>query len=152
MAHNRTQIRDALVGLLTATVTSATVYSERRNRIDSTMRPLVIVSLGTDDSDASRRAMGQPVYQVEHAQVLTVEIHTDAADGQVAAEAIDQIQLEIEGALASDLTLGGLVEIIEPVGSELEMLTDQDRVIAVRSCNYLLPWRAPFGTPDIPEN
>lgn len=152
MAHNRSQIRDAVVGLLTASVSSATIYSERRNRIDSTMRPLVIVSLGTDDPDASRRAMGQPVYQVEHAQVLTVEIHTEAADGQVAAEAVDQIQLEIEGALASDLSLGGLVEIIEPAGSELEMLTDQDRVIAVRSCNYVLPWRAEFGAPDTPEN
>jgi len=96
--------------------------------------------------------MGQPVYQVEHAQVLTVEIHTEAADGQIAAESVDQVQLEVEGALASDLSLGGLVEIIEPAGSELEMLTDQDRVIAVRSVNYVLPWRAAFGTPDIPEN
>ena len=152
MAHNRTQIRDAVVTLLQATVTSATIYSERRNRIDSVMRPLCIVSMGSDDPDVSQRAMGQPTYMVEHAQVMTVEIHTEATDGQIAAEAIDQIQLEVEGALASDLSLGGLVEMIEPAGSELEMLTDQDRVIAVRSVNYSLPWRAKFGTPDEPEN
>lgn len=151
MAHNRTQIRTAVVALLTAGVTSATVYSERRNRIDSTMRPLAIVSLGASDPEAAQRAMGQPAYMVEHSQQITVEIHTEAADGQIAAEAVDQIELEIEGALASDLTLGGLVEIIEPASSELEMLTDQDRVIAVRSVSYTAPWRAAFGTPDTPE-
>lgn len=151
MAHNRTQIRDALVALLTPAL-SATVYAERRHRIDSTMRPLVIVTLAEDVFDAGRQSMGDPSFDVEHAQQVEIKIHTEGFDGEVAAVAIDQIELEIEGALASDLSLGGLVENIEPVGSGLEMNTEQDRVIAVRTVNYAAPWRSEFGKPDTPEN
>jgi len=151
VAHNRTAIRDAVVSLLKAGVTSATTYSERRQRIDSTLRPLVIVSLGEDVQDIGQAAMGQPVYEIQHDQVLTCEIHVEAAEGQECAEAIDQIELEIEAALASDMTLGGICEVIYPAASELEMQTEQDRVIAVRSVNYTIPWRCAFGSPDTPE-
>lgn len=151
MAHNRTQIRDAVMTLLTPGVTSATVYSERRHRIDSTIRPLVIVSLGEDAQDIGQAAMGQPVYEIEHVQVVTCEIHVEAATGVECAVEIDQIELEVEQSLASDLTLGGICEIIYPIASELEMQTEQDRVIAVRSVNYSIPWRCAFGSPDIPE-
>ena len=114
------------------------------------MRPLVIVSLGEDTQDTGLATMGDPIYDVEHAQALDCEIHVEAADGDSCAKAIDQIELEIEAALASDLTLGGICEIIYPAGSELEMLTEQDRVIAVGSVAYVVPWRCPFGAPDPP--
>jgi len=140
-----------VVALLQVGVTTATTYSERRHRIDSTMRPLVIVSLGEDTPDAGQSVMGSPTYEVEHTQALTLEIHVEAADGQLCAEAIDQVELEAEAALASDLTLGGLCEMIYPLSSELEMQTEQDRVIAVRSVVYTIPWRCSFGSPDIPE-
>lgn len=149
MAHNRTNIRNAVVALL-ATV-NANVLPERRQRIDSTMRPLVIVSCGTDDIDPGLSAMGTPTYEVEHAQQVTCEVHVEAADGVTAAEAIDQLELEIESALATDITLGGLIEILAPVNSELEMETSQDRVIATRSINYTAAWRSAFGSPDVPE-
>lgn len=150
--HNRTAIRNAVVALLTTGVTSAAVASERRNRIDSTIRPLCIVALGDDAYSADEMAMGQPAYDVEHAQTVTIEIHVDAATGAECAEEIDQIELEVEAALASDLELGGLVENIVPAGSEMETSTDQDRVIAVRSVAYVAPWRCTFGAPDTPES
>ena len=144
-------MRDAIVALIKTGVTSATTYSERRHRIDSSLRPLVIVSLGEDTADTGEASMGDPLYSVEHIQSVVCEIHVEAADGQVCAEAIDQIELEIESALSSDITLGGLCEIIYPVASELEMQTEQDRVIAVRSVAYAVPWRSAFGSPDTPE-
>lgn len=115
------------------------------------MRPLVIVSLGEDTPDAGQSVMGSPTYEVEHIQALTIEIHVEGIDGDICAVAIDQIELEAEAALASDLTLGGLCEIIYPVSSELEMQAEQDRIIAVRSVVYTIPWRCSFGSPDTPE-
>ena len=152
MAHNRTAIRDALLTLLSGMVTPVAVYAERRQRIDSTLRPLAIIALGDDAADAGEMAMGAGVYEVEHVQTVTLELHAEAADGETVCETIDQMELEAETLLASDLTLGGLAEIIYPIGSEIETSTDQDRVIGVRSVTYSIPWRAAFGSPDTPES
>jgi len=153
VAHNRTEIRLAVKALLDAVVspTWANVYVERRHRIDTTLRPLVIISTGNDDLEPGNRAMGSPVYDVEHSQALTLELHADGTDGDVVADTIDAMELEVEAALASDLFLGGLVEMVTPVSSELEMDSETDRIIGVRSVQYLASWRSAFGAPDTPE-
>jgi hypothetical protein len=151
VAHNRTNIRNALVALVGPALNPVALLSERRNRIDSALRPLVILSLGDDTFEPAERSMGSPVYAVEHSQAVTFEIHTEADTGEVAADDIDSIELTIEAALSTDLKLGGLVEMVFPVGSALEMETTQDRVIAVRSVNYQADWRSAFGSPDDPE-
>jgi len=150
--HNRSAIRAALAALIGPAIAPAQLLIERQQRIDSSLRPLCILSLGEDAIDIGQTAMGNPSFEVEHGQAVTVEIHTEGASGDVAAEAIDALELLVEGAIASDLKLGGLVEMMTPVSSEMEMQTDQDRVIAVRSIDYLASWRSNFGTPDIPES
>jgi hypothetical protein len=149
VAHNRTNIRNAVVAALAGI--NATVLPERRHRIDSSLRPCVIVSCGTDDIDPGLSSMGMPTFDVEHAQQVTCEVHVEAADGEAASEAIDELELEIESALAAAGDLGGIVEILAPVNSELEAETAQDRVIATRSITYTAQWRSAFGSPDTPE-
>ena len=153
MAHNRTELRNAVLALLQAipTPTAQAVYAERRRRIDATLRPLIIVSLGNDDFEPVERAMGSPSYSVEHSQALVIELHADGTDGDVVADQIDAMELEVEQALVSDLTLGGRAELITPVSSELETETEQERVIGVRTLNYIIAWRSVFGAPDTPE-
>jgi hypothetical protein len=151
VAHNRTNIRNALVALVGPALNPVALLSERRNRIDSTLRPLVILSLGDDTLEPGDRSMGFPVYEVEHSQVVTFELHTEGDTGEVAADEIDALELTIEAALSTDLQLGGIIEMLFPVGSALEMETTQDRVIAVRSVNYQADWRSAFGSPDTPE-
>ena len=151
MAHTRTQIRSALGALVKTAIDPITFLVERRYRIDPTLRPLVIMSLGEDAIQTGESAMGDPTYDVEHAQVATFELHAEGDSGEICADQIDQLELEVEAAIASDLTLGGIAEMIYPIGSELEMETTQDRVIAVRSVNYSVVWRSKFGAPDTPE-
>lgn len=153
MAHNRTEIRAAVKALIDAipSPVAANVYLERRRRIDSTLRPCIIISTGEDDQDPAERAMGGP-YQVEHTQSLLIELHADGDEGDTAADTIDAMELQVEAALASDLELGGLCELLTPVASTLEMSADTDRVTAVRGVTYSVAWRSAFGTPDTPES
>lgn len=150
MAHNRTAIRAALATAFGSLSFSAWTETPG-TRIDVTLRPRAVFTLPETAYESGEWVMGADSYDVEHSEGLTVELHADGATGENVADAIDAMELEIEAALAVDLTLGGLCENIVPIGSELEMNQEQDRVIGVRSCNYAILWRATFGTPDQPE-
>lgn len=145
--HNRTAIRSALETLLGSL--TFTVYIEHPGtRIDSALRPLGILALNSDP--AEEFTMREPP-KVTRAQELVVELHADGATGKLVAEQIDAMELELETALASDLTLGGLCQSIYPVVSEMEWEDAQDRVIGQRTVNYTIYWRSAFGSPDTPE-
>ena len=148
MPHHRTTIRNALV-TATAGLTYA-VFPERQDRIDDTLRPCAVLSLTGTEEELSRRTMG---WRVDHEQTALFELHVDAPNGRTAAESLDAMELELEAALAGGDggTLGGIVELIEPAGSELEMSREQQSVVAVRSVTYTISWRALFGQPDTPE-
>lgn len=148
MPHHRTTIRTALItafGSLTFPV-----YSERRDRLDAVTRPCAILTMTADEEDTTRRTTG---WTVEHVQTVLIELHVNASTGVEAAEAIDAMELEIEGAIAGSDggTLGGIVELVEPGGSDIEFSREQDSIVAVRSLTYVASWRARFGQPDNPE-
>lgn len=148
MPHHRTTIRNALATAVSGV--GFTVFPERQDRIDSTLRPCAVMSLTSADEDSTRRKMG---WSIEHAQTVLFELHADAPTGREVAEAIDAMELAIEAAVAGSDggQLGGLVLLIEPAGSELEMSREQSTVVGVRSVSYTASWRAPFGQPDNPE-
>ena len=148
MPHARTTIRNALTAAFSSL--TFTVHTERRRRVDTTLRPLAVMALNAVENESSERAMGSP-YEVEHRQTVLIELHADGATGLEVSETIDAMELEIEQALAADVSLGGVAENIEPAGSEVESNDEQDRVLMVRSCTYEVTWRAAFGAPDSPE-
>ena len=147
MAHNRTTIRDALTTLF-GSLTFPVWTEAPGTRVDTSLRPVAVFALASDVADEI--SMGEP-FRVGWAQELAIEMHADGAEGNAVGAQIDAMQLEIEAALASSPTLSDSIQRIEPVGSEIEWNSSQDRVIAQRTANYLLHWRAQFGTPDVPE-
>lgn len=151
MAHTRTTIRTALEALLTPALAPTVLYVERHRPIGTEERPCVVLSLPGDVIDTDMMTMDEPAYRVEHEQSVVVELHVDGSDGDVVAPAIDALELTVEAALASDLTLGGVLENLTPVSSELESNADQDRVLGVRTILYNATWRSSFGSPDVPE-
>ena len=82
MAHHRTTIRNALVAAFSSV--TFTVYSERVQRLDETLRPAAILTLTATEEEASRRSMG---WKVEHLQTVVIELHAHAANGLLVAEA-----------------------------------------------------------------
>lgn len=153
MAHVRTQLRDAVMTALAGLVTPLAVYSERRHNLSPELLPAVIVYLtqAEESDDLQTMQAGSVMFHVETEQTLLVELHASDADGQSVCETIDQMELEVEQALAADVSLGGLAEIVAPAGSSIETSVDQDRVIAVRAVSYTIPWRRVFGDADTAE-
>lgn len=149
MAHNRTNLRNALDSAFAAV--TFPVRIEQARRIDSSLRPCAVLTLGDDTAETDQRTMADPTFITERAQACIIEFHAEGATGRIVAEAIDAMELELEGAIAADLTLGDLCELIEPEGSTLEMSAEQDVVIGARGTTYTITWRAPFGSPDVPE-
>lgn len=150
MAHIRTQLRDGLEAQLTGLATPNVILYEFRHRVDVSDMPAVLVSLTNTEPQPGEFTMGNP-YEIENQQTVLIEMHATASTGRECMETLDQLELEVEAALASDLTVGGILENIWPGTSELEVNVDQDIVAAVRSNSYIAIWRAQFGAADTPE-
>ena len=154
MPHARATMRDAIQAAMAGNVTLATVYMERRNRLDPSMLPAVVISLTDSEPQTDEFTMRSPLYECDNQQAINIEIQAAGEpgdDGLLVAEAIDAIEVEVETAMAEDLTLGGAAEMVYPGGSVYETNVDQDRVLGVRVIQYLAPWRHTFGSPDQPE-
>ena len=93
--------------------------------------------------------MGVPT--LEREQTVTLELHAAGSDGEQIAGTVDQMDLEVEAALAVDQTLGGIALFIQRGESSIEWTDDQDTLYAARTTPYVVHWRADFGTPDLPE-
>lgn len=150
MPHVRTQIRDAIETALSSLVVTQTVFIERKLRVSASDFPAVAVEMSGDETEADMTVMGSP-FVVETSQAVMIEFHANGPDGKAVSETIDAMQLEVEAALAADLTLGGILENLVPVGSQVEYSTDQDTVVGVRAAIYNAIWRSAFGSPDTPE-
>lgn len=153
MPHARTTMRNAISAAMAANVTLATVYMERRQRLDASLLPAVVISLTDCEPQTDEFVMRTP-FQSDDQQAINVEIQVAGApgdDGLLVAETIDAIEVQVETAMAEDPSLGGASEIVYPGGSVYETNVDQDRVLGVRVIQYLAPWRHTFGSPDQPE-
>ena len=149
MAHIRTQVRAEILAALAGMATPAAVYDERRLRIDASLLPCVILSLGQSDVEPDEASMGEP-WLVQTVQAVTVELHAADDDGAALAATLDQLELEAETALAA-LNPSTIMEKLEPVSSALETSVDQDRVVGVRTLNWIATWRHKIGAADTPE-
>ena len=148
--HIRTQVRDAIEAALSGLV-NATAYMERKHRMDAGLLPAVLVYLTDCEPQDDMRATTGP-FTTETVQTLVCELHAEGVDGKSVAEAIDAMESEVETALAGDAALMALIEILEPAGSQIEMNSEQDRVLGVRSVSYNVTWRHVFGAPETPES
>ena len=152
MAHLRTQVRNALETALSGLATPVSVLFEFRHRLEAENLPAVLVSLTGTEAQPGEASMGDPAWRVESQQTVMVELHSMQSTGHECMEELDQMELEVEAAMAADTTLGGIIEKIESSGSEVDVNVDQDITAAVRAVTYIATWRADFGAPDTPEN
>lgn len=127
MAHLRKQIRDNVVTALTGLTTTGTnVFQSRVYSNENAKLPLL--NIYTLNETAERITMGEnPKYQRN--LELVVEGYAKATSNL--DNTLDTIGLEVEEALAADLTRGGLAKDTLLQSVEIEMLGDGEQPIGM---------------------
>ena len=117
MSHVRTQIRNAVVGLLDSLATTGDrAYSARLSPIPQDRLPAL--NIFVDDEAIEVQTIHDPVMLQRNAAVR-VECISALADGL--DDDLDQIALEVEHAIAADSDLGGILNgTMTPSGVEID--------------------------------
>lgn len=126
MAHVRKQIRDDIVTTLTGlTTTGNNVFRTRVYPLESSKLPGLAIY--TDSEEIEVQTITAPRTQV---RTLTVTVDCYARGVSNFDNVLDTISEEIEEALATDLTRGGLAKDTRVTGFEADFSGDGDQPIA----------------------
>lgn len=146
--HLRDRILDAFATLLTGlTTTGSNVFTDR----DSDNEPLgadVLPALTIQqiDDTAENLTLGGRVFQ----RALNIEVmaHVRQTTGTLARKKLNLINQEIEVALATDKSLGGLCKYINPGNFDFSTTGDADLVVARMRMQFQVIYLYAEGTPD----
>lgn len=144
-AHVRTQIRERLATQLGATVTSASIRSGQIFPLAPEMLPALLVLTGAERVAAA--SIGSPPMLTRDLEVNLVAL-VAAEDGH--EDALDQIAAEVEQAIATDRTLGGLVREFQLSSLRPAFDTDASLPVGRLEIVYSTNYRAIEGAPQTP--
>lgn len=137
MAHVRKQIRDAVITAVTGlTTTGSNVFRSRIYPLEQTKLPGLCVFTRSETVDFDTLTIARSV-----SRVLDVII-----EGYVSATAnyddtLDQIAVEVEEALAADVTLGGLAKDTQVTAFEADFSGDGEQPVAVGRFTVTVQYR-----------
>jgi len=137
MAHVRKQIRDAIVTAVTGlTTTGSNVFRSRLYPLESSKLPGLCIFTRSEAVEFDTLTMSRSINRV-----LDVII-----EGYVSATAnydntLDQIAVEVEEALAADVTLGGLSKDLQVTAFEADFSADGDQPVAVGRFTVTVQYR-----------
>lgn len=104
MSHVRAQIRTAIAAALGALPsTGANVFVNRTRALDAAQLPALVVTVEAEEIDGL-------ISNSHQQRWLTVAVDGFAAASSAVDDVLDQIGLEVEGALAGAGMLGGLIK------------------------------------------
>ena len=137
MAHAQTQIRDAAVTLLTGlTTTGANVVAGKVFNYDDAITAVLSVHTNEDAKDPAQQSLGT---KETREMVLVIE---GEARGQSDVDAtLDTISAEVQTALLTDKTLGGLVKSLQYESAIKEYSDAGDRAVGVITIQYTIVYR-----------
>ena len=137
MAHVRKQIRDAVITAVTGlTTTGSNVFRSRIYPLEQTKLPGLCVFTRSEVVEFDTLTISRSV-----SRVLDVII-----EGYVSATAnyddtLDQIAVEVEEALAADVTLGGLAKDTQVTAFEADFSGDGEQPVAVGRFTVTVQYR-----------
>lgn len=151
MPHVRTQIRDAVVAMVTdLETTGRNVYPSRSFSLDDAELPSLSVYTVDEGSDevVTKITLAKPA-KVHRTCPLVIEGHTKGNDDIDAA--LDQISLEVETALSAVLRIGAreLSTQLQSTGKS-SFFDGEDEVGIVRLV-YTIPYVTAENTPGVIE-
>ena len=145
MSHLRTQIRNAVAAkLLGLATTGANAFTMRLYPLPASALPALVIRSGSESIEET--SIGTPPV-LARGYSFFVECIVRGESGH--EEALDQMALEVEQALAADRTLGGLVKNFYPLSIPApEFDAEGDLPVARLALPYLAEYRALEGAPQ----
>jgi len=127
MAHVRKQIRDAIKTALTGLATTgANCYQSRVFPFESTKLPALLIYTKSETTDFDTISLPRDVMRVLEINVEAYVQGTSNYDNT-----LDQIAVEVEEAIAADVTLGGLTKDLQTVAFEADFSGDGEQTVAI---------------------
>ena len=127
MAHVRKQIRDAIKTALTGLATTgANCYQSRVFPFESTKLPALLIYTKSETTDFDTISLPRDVMRVLEINVEAYVQGTANYDNT-----LDQIAVEVEEAIAADVTLGGLTTDLQTVAFEADFSGDGEQTVAI---------------------
>jgi len=138
MAHIRKQVRGAAVTLLTGLATTGSnVFPTRLYPIAEGKLPCLLVY--TNSESAEVVTLTRPRLMQRDLELVVEGLTKDTTSID---DALDQIALEVEEAIGSDQTLGGLGKDIVLSSSEVEISAEGDQPVGSVRLTYLVRYMA----------
>ena len=137
MAHVRKQIRDAVVTAVTGlTTTGSNVFRNRVFPLETSKLPGLCVFTKSESVDFDTLHIPRSIMRTLDLGVEAYVVATSNYDNT-----LDTIAVEVEEALAADVTLGGLSKDLQVTAFEAEFIGDGEQTVAVGCFTVLVQYR-----------
>jgi hypothetical protein len=141
--HIRHQIRDAAGDAVTGLLTAGTrVFKSRIYPLTDAEMPALLVYTTTEDSE--RDGMGETL-----ARSLSLVVEGYIKSSATIDNQLDKLSAEVESAMASDRTLGGLARDCYLSGTEINFTGDGEVPIGVVTMTFLITYFTKMQTPTV---
>ena len=137
MAHVRKQIRDAIVTAVTGlTTTGSNVFRSRIYPLEQTKLPGLCVFTRSEAVEFDTLTISRSI-----SRVLDVMIEAYVSATANYDNTLDQIAVEVEEAIAADVTLGGLTKDVQVTAFEADFSGDGEQPVAVGRVTVTVQYR-----------
>lgn len=141
----RQSIRDALKTRFTGLpTTGSSVYASRVRPLSSPKLPCLLIY--TDNEGIDYVTMGLPRTQQ---RTLNVKLEAYVKGNAGYDNQLDDINAEIEAAVYTDITLGGLVKDVRVTGFDAQFSGDGDQPVAVGQITVQVIYHTIEGSPTV---
>jgi hypothetical protein len=137
MAHVRKQIRDAIVTATTGlTTTGSNVFRSRIYPLEQTKLPGLCIFTRSETVEFDTLTMARSINRVLDVMIEAYVSATTNYDNT-----LDQIAVEVEEALAADVTLGGLSKDLQVTAFEADFSGDGEQPVAIGRFTVTVQYR-----------
>jgi len=137
MAHVRKQIRDAIVTATTGLATTGSnVFRSRIYPLEQTKLPGLCIFTRSETVEFDTLTMARSINRVLDVMIEAYVSATTNYDNT-----LDQIAVEVEEALAADVTLGGLSKDLQVTAFEADFSGDGEQPVAIGRFTVTVQYR-----------
>ena len=143
MSHARTQIRNAIFGILDTAIANITIQKSRIYPIGSGKLPAILIY--TRQENLQDSSLSKPRTQFRN---LSLVIEVIAKANNDLDQTLDDLAVQIEEALFVDTSLGGLVKDTILQTTDIQYLDEGDKPHGVMVMTYTITYAVQETTPE----